>query len=196
MKTIRQIAEELGVSKQAVHQKRKSKALETALQPFTTTIHGTVYIEPEGESLLKQAFLKPELPTPSTVNVNSFTRVDGHVDGAEHQLYAILKEELAAKNKQIEQLQAQVSELTQANKALAQSINADRHNELAGTIREMIPEGVSEGEFGSTETFEAEEAQKSTQGGSDAHAAQLEAVRGLSWGEIIKTKFGWKKGTV
>lgn len=140
-KTIRQIAEELGVSKQAVHQKRKSKGLETALRPFTTTIDGTVYISPEGETLLKQAFIKPETPAPSTVNDNGFTPVDGHVDAPEHPLYAILREELAAKNKQIEQLQAQVSELTQANKALAQSINADRHNELAGTIREMLPEG-------------------------------------------------------
>ena len=137
-KTIRQIAEELGVSKQAVHQKRKSKGLETALQPFTTTIDGTVYISPEGETLLKQAFIKPEIPAPSTVNVNGFTPVDGHVDAPEHPLYAILKAELEAKNKQIEQLQSQVSELTQANKALAQSINADRHTALAGTLQPML----------------------------------------------------------
>ena len=34
-KTVKQIADELGVSKQAVHQKRKSKELSTALQPLT-----------------------------------------------------------------------------------------------------------------------------------------------------------------
>ena len=45
---------------------------------------------------------------------------------------------------QIEQLQNQVSELTQANKALAQSINADRHNELAGTLQHMLPDGEPE----------------------------------------------------
>ena len=37
-KTVKQIADELGVSKQAVHQKRKSKELSTALQPFTSTV--------------------------------------------------------------------------------------------------------------------------------------------------------------
>ena len=40
-KTVKQIADELGVSKQAVHQKRKSKELSTALQPFTTTVDGS-----------------------------------------------------------------------------------------------------------------------------------------------------------
>ncbi len=57
-KTIKQIADELGVTKQAVHQKRKSKELSTALQPFTTTVDGVVYISVDGENLIKQAFLK------------------------------------------------------------------------------------------------------------------------------------------
>ena len=57
-KTIKQIADELGVTKQAVHQKRKSKALSTALKPFTETVDGVVYISVDGENLIKQAFLK------------------------------------------------------------------------------------------------------------------------------------------
>ena len=57
-KTVKQIADELGVSKQAVHQKRKSKELSTALQPFTSTVDGVVYISVDGENLIKQAFLK------------------------------------------------------------------------------------------------------------------------------------------
>ena len=150
-KTVKQIADELGVSKQAVHQKRKSKRLSATLQPFTTTVDGIVYIAPEGETLLKQAFLKNDTPAASTVADNKFTPVDGNVDGSEHPLYAILRDELAAKNrqleakdKQIEQLQSQLAEQTQINKELAQSINADRKNELAGTIREMLPEGAHE----------------------------------------------------
>lgn len=50
-KTIRQLAEEIGVSKQAVHQKRKSKALSIDLQPFTSTVDGMVYIDSDGEKL-------------------------------------------------------------------------------------------------------------------------------------------------
>ena len=150
MKTIRQIAEELGVSKQAVHQKRKSKGLETALQPFTTTIEGTIYIAPEGEVLLKQAFLKPETPASSTVNVNSFTPVDGRVDGSEHPLYAILKAELEAKNrqleakdKQIEQLQIDLAEERKHSREQADqlAVLAARAQDLhAGTIKTQLPE--------------------------------------------------------
>lgn len=143
-KTIRQIAEELGVSKQAVHQKRKSKGLETALQPFTTTIDGTVYISPEGETLLKQAFIKPEIPTPSTVNVNGFTPVDGHVDAPEHPLYAILKAELEAKNKQIEQLQQDLAEERKHSREQADKLAllADQAQRLhAGTIQTQLPSG-------------------------------------------------------
>ena len=47
-KTVKQIADELGVSKQAVHQKRKSKELSTALQPFTSTVE-TVVLLSKGE---------------------------------------------------------------------------------------------------------------------------------------------------
>ena len=106
MKTVKQIADELGVSKQAVHQKRKSKALSTALQPFTTMVDGVVYISVDGENLLKQAFLGSVQSTkPSTVDDNSFTPVNGHVDAPEHPLYTILKAELEEKNRQIKRLE-------------------------------------------------------------------------------------------
>lgn len=139
-KTIRQIAEELGVSKQAVHQKRKSKALETALQSFTTTIDGTVYISVEGETILKQAFQKPETPIPSTVNDNGFTPVDG----SEHPLYAILKAELEAKNKLIEQLQQDLAEERKHSREQADKLAllADQAQRLhAGTIQTQLPSG-------------------------------------------------------
>lgn len=110
-KTIKQIADELGVSKQAVHQKRKSEALSTALQPFTTTVDGVVYISVDGEKLLKQAFLKQNEPQPSTSTVNEFTPVDGHVDGQEHPLYTILREQLATLNKQLDEKDSQIKQL-------------------------------------------------------------------------------------
>lgn len=101
-KTIKQIADEIGVSKQAVHQKRKSKALSTNLQPFTTTVDGAVYISVDGETIIKQAFLGNGCKQvadnePST----SFTPND--------KLYDILKGELEAKNQQIEELQRELS---------------------------------------------------------------------------------------
>lgn len=77
-KTIKQIAEELGVSKQAVHQKRKSKLLSSSLQPFTSIVDGTVYISIDGQNLLKQAFNQDNNKTvddklSSTVDSNVYT---------------------------------------------------------------------------------------------------------------------------
>lgn len=58
-KTIRQIADEIGVSKQAIHQKiKKNKELSVRLQPFTSTVDGTIYIDIDGENILKSSFLK------------------------------------------------------------------------------------------------------------------------------------------
>ncbi len=54
MKTVKQIADELGVSKQAVHQKRKKEPLSTDLQPFTKTVDGVIYISVDGENLIKR----------------------------------------------------------------------------------------------------------------------------------------------
>lgn len=58
-KTIKQIADELGVSRQAVHQKiKRNKDLSTCLQTFTSTVDGVVYISVDGENLIKSAFEK------------------------------------------------------------------------------------------------------------------------------------------
>lgn len=58
-KTIKQIADELGVSRQAVHQKiKRNKDLSTRLQTFTSTVDGVVYISVDGENLIKSAFEK------------------------------------------------------------------------------------------------------------------------------------------
>lgn len=68
-KTIKQIADELGVSRQAVHQKiKRSEELSTCLQPFTSTVDGVVYISVDGEKLIKSAFDKNERKQ-DTVNV-------------------------------------------------------------------------------------------------------------------------------
>lgn len=212
-KTIRQIAEELGVSKQAVHQKRKTEALATALQPFTEIFDGVVYIAPEGEKLLKQAFAKPETPTASTVDDNQFTSVDGRVDGTEHPLYAILKAELEAKNKLIEQLRTDLAEERKHSREQADKLGqlADQAQRLhAGTIKTQLPEGGSAEEPDVIETVQ-EDARASVpdekeilQGFLQDAKKEIDAlnaekvqtqeavIQGLSWREIIRLKF--KKG--
>ena len=57
-KTIRQIAEELGVSKQAVQKRMSRKPLCTSIQMYISTVHGVKYIDDVGETIIKMAFLE------------------------------------------------------------------------------------------------------------------------------------------
>ena len=61
MKTIRQIADEIGVSKQTVYKRYKGK-LHTVCAPYAHTEQGVLYIEEQGETLIKQDFLKRSAP--------------------------------------------------------------------------------------------------------------------------------------
>ncbi len=103
MKTIRQIADEIGVSKQAVFKKIKREPLSTSLQGLTTTVDGRLMVSVDGENLIKQAFLGHE---PSTTDNQLTAEVDG-----ENRLYEILEKELQAKNEQIAAQQAEIANL-------------------------------------------------------------------------------------
>ena len=59
MKTIRQIADEIGVSKQAVYKRYKGK-LYTACAPYAHTVQGVLYLSEQAETLIKQDFLKAD----------------------------------------------------------------------------------------------------------------------------------------
>lgn len=127
-KSIKQIADELGVSKQAVHQKRKSKELSTSLQPFTSTVDGVVYIDVDGEILLKQAFSKNDCKPvydnePSTVYSDNL-------------LYDLLKNELEIKNRQIDELNARLAEMSALLNSAQQTAQAAQALH-AGTIQQL-----------------------------------------------------------
>lgn len=126
--TIKAFAEASGRSQQTIY-----KQIETRLAPYLHKIEGKKYIE---RRALKEVFEIDVEQSSQPETDNSFNSENN----PEHPLYAILKAELEAKNRQIEQLTAQLTELAQANKELAESINAARHNELAGTLKEMLPE--------------------------------------------------------
>lgn len=57
-KTIREIASEIGVSKQAVFKKIKREPLSTSLQGLTATVDGRLTVSVDGEKLIKQAFFE------------------------------------------------------------------------------------------------------------------------------------------
>ena len=55
-KTIKQIADELGVTKQAVQKRLSREPLYTSIQPYISTVGTTKYIEAAGEAMIKSEF--------------------------------------------------------------------------------------------------------------------------------------------
>jgi DNA-binding Lrp family transcriptional regulator len=115
MKTIRQIANEIGVSKQAVHQRIRREPLLSSIKPFTSTVNGMVYINEQGETLIKQAFNKIQSTNVYAVDVNKPSTVDSKI-------VDILKEQLTEKDRQIGELNARLREQTAANKELTSAL--------------------------------------------------------------------------
>lgn len=141
-KTVKQIADELGVSKQAVHQKRKSKELSTALQPFTSTVDGVVYISVDGENLIKQAFLKNDRKQvdgklSSTVDGSftpSFTSPENSevvfLRGQVDKLQAELEKEREHNREKDKQLLETLNKLAETQSLLAAGTAADKQKAL------------------------------------------------------------------
>jgi predicted ArsR family transcriptional regulator len=113
-KTIKQIAEEIGVSKTAV----RKKMTDEIKNQFSKTIGNTVYISEQGETLIKSAFLKTN---ENQVSDNQLETVCT--------LVSMLQKELDIKNKQIEMQAATIESLTTAL-AAAQALHA-------GTIQQL-----------------------------------------------------------
>lgn len=140
MKTIRQIADELGVSKQAVFKKIKREPLSTSLQGLTSTVDGRLMVSVDGENLIKSAFL-PLAPSTSR------QPVDGVVDGASTEVDGVisvlqatvdtLQEQLEVKDRQLEQQAQTITQLTEALVA-AQQTAATAQALHAGTIHQQL----------------------------------------------------------
>jgi hypothetical protein len=131
MKTIRQLANEIGVSKQAVHQKIKKEPLSTSLHQLTSTVDGVVYIDDHGEVLIMQAFNKwPPTPVdgvdinePSTT-INKSSIADSSLTAVDAQIISILQEQLNVKDKQLYELNARLKETTTALEHTTASLHA------------------------------------------------------------------------
>lgn len=128
-KTIKQIADELGVSKQAVQKRLSREPLYTSIQPYVYTQNGVKYIEVVGENLIKSAFYKTGIDTMS-IDKNDHLSIDkpdlsiplytpiietlqATIDTLQEQLNTKDKQ-LAAKDEQIRRQQEQIQQLTSA----------------------------------------------------------------------------------
>jgi len=101
MKTIAQIAREIGVSKQAVHHRIKKEPLKSALHDKVETIDNALHIDIDGERLIKSAF-----------NTNVVDSSSIMIDEMTSELVEVLK--------------AQITELTAQNEDLRQQLNDER----------------------------------------------------------------------
>lgn len=146
MKTVRQIAEEIGVSKQAVFKKIKREPLSTGLRGLTSTVDGRLMVSVDGENLIKSAFL-PQVPSTYCQPVDSLVDVPStEVDGLISVLQATidtLQGQLETKDRQIEQQAQTITHLTEAL-AAAQQTAAAAQALHAGTMKQQLISGEDE----------------------------------------------------
>ena len=129
-KTIKQIADEIGVKKPTLQQRLRREPLCTSIQPYISTVEGTKYINVDGENLIKSAYSKL---TADNVTDNIH---DDKPPTTDNEVYIILRETIDTLRKQLEVKDEQILNQNEIIKDLSKSIKADRDNELAGTIIE------------------------------------------------------------
>ena len=133
MKTIKQLADEIGVSKQAVQKRIAREPLYTCIQPYIHTKQGTKYIDDEGERLIIEAFGdKVYTEVADNVHIDK----NNHV----HTLVTMLQEQLQVKDRQIEARDIQIGELTAALENTTASLHAAQALH-AGTMRKQLASG-------------------------------------------------------
>ena len=154
MKTIRQIADEIGVSKQAVFKKIKREPLSTSLQGLTSTVDGRLMVSVDGEKLVKRAFVGNMPSTtdnqltgkvddlvdaPSTKNEEETAADDGVISVLQATI-DVLQGQLEVKDRQIEQQAQTITRLTDALAAAQQTAQAAQALH-AGTIQQQLTDG-------------------------------------------------------
>lgn len=138
MKTIKQIADELGVSKQRVYRFIKRNCINEAHQQ-----NGVMYFNDAAETRIKQGFLKNEPHHEAHQN----RIIDAVCDTVNDVVIELLREELNQKNEQIRQLNERLAETTAALAAAQQTIQVAQQTAQAaqalhaGTIQKYFPAG-------------------------------------------------------
>ena len=143
MKTIRQIADEIGVSKQAVYKRYKGK-LHTVCAPYAHTELGVLYLSEQAETLIKQDFLKDDRSngahTERSIGAVPEQSQEAGVVAVLQATIDMLQGQLAVKDRQIEELNARLAEVSSALLA-AQQTAATAQALHAGTIKQQLSDG-------------------------------------------------------
>lgn len=129
LKTIKEIADEIGVSKQAVWQKIKKES-SIDLRQFTSKKGNTVYVDVDGQKVIKNAFFnktstkKRQQKVFVDDNVNN--SVDGNPEGNEEILFLRnLVSELQSEKKELNKLLDQQQRLALQDKKLLEEYKSE-----------------------------------------------------------------------
>ena len=145
MKTIRQIADEIGVSKQAVYKRYKGK-LHTVCTPYTHTEQGVLYLSEQAETLIKQDFLKNDCSngahTERSIGAVPEQSQEAGVVAVLQATIDTLQGQLEVKDRQIEELNARLAEVSAALLAAQQTAVAAQALH-AGTMKQQLLSGES-----------------------------------------------------
>jgi len=150
MKTIKQIADEIGVSKQAIQKRISKEPLYTVIQEYISIVDSTKYIDVDGETLIKSAYKKSRQIVADNIHANQPTTAENEVYSILRETIDTLRKQLEVKDKQIDDLTQTIREQAESIKQQAESINAERKNELAETIitgQQRLTNGKKEGLF-------------------------------------------------
>ena len=121
------IADEVGVSKQAIRNQFAKLGLQSSLQK-----NGNQFaICKEQEALIKGSFDK----ITQSENAKQAQSKSQNENDQLCVIVSVLEKQLRVKDEQLAEKDKQIEKLTDTIKVQAQSINADRHNELAGTLQ-------------------------------------------------------------
>lgn len=132
-KTIKQLADALGVSKTAIRNYMDDdfRAKYTAKDD-----KGVITITPDGCKLLSENIGKqPENTGKNNPETELLT--------IPRSVWQLMEDQIREKDEQLRVKDQQIADLTAAVKSQAQSINADRHNELAGTLQQQLTQPAS-----------------------------------------------------
>ena len=146
MKTIRQIADEIGVSKQAVYKRYKGK-LYTVCAPYAHTEQGVLYLSEQAETLIKQDFLRDGCPNGSHTDTHTERSIGAVPEQSQEAgVVAILQATIDTLQEQLEVKDQQIEKLTEAllaaqkTAAAAQALHAGMIQQQFLTNRDEIEE--------------------------------------------------------
>lgn len=135
-KTIKQLADELGVSKTAIRNLMDEAFRAKYVQ---TDSKGVLTILPNGCKLIAESFRKVPQTTANKFAESTGNQVSGDMPALLQTTIEALREQLAVKDTQLAEKDRQIAELTAAVCAQAESLQAAQALH-AGTMQQMLPE--------------------------------------------------------